>query len=253
MTGGRNAPSDGEPKTTIDSFCKSCFCKSCFCKSCADAGASITAAINAPRPIDTRFITLPPAHTTIALDARSHSPRQCTLRSDMSSCRAADRLLELLSERHEEAPDQVFRHAGQDPLSDAGHEAADLPGALIDELRTVFSVGLDLEPRGTIAVAERAGARDLDVAGLRCLLVRQRYFAFERSADGRNAQLHLDLVRIGSNLGHGLAAGNAARQHFWIVERNPEGLDRGRDRFITTDIEFHGRLTTQTASAPVRR
>ena len=59
-------------------------------------------------------------------------------------------------------------------------------------------------------------------------LVRQRNLALERTAHRRDAELHLDLVGVGRDLGHGLAAGNAARQHGGIVERFPQRLDRNR-------------------------
>ena len=78
----------------------------------------------------------------------------------------------------------------------------------------------------------------LQVFGRR--LVRQRNLALERTADRRDPQLHLDLVGVGRDLGHGLAAGNAARQHGGIVQRFPQRLDRDLNGFDAADIELHG-------------
>ena len=83
---------------------------------------------------------------------------------------SADRRFEFLAQRNEEAADQMFRDAGEDALADTRDQAADLAGALVDQARTVLTIGLDVEARGAVAVAERACARYLDAAALRRLL-----------------------------------------------------------------------------------
>src|SRR5579859_4882461 len=126
--------------------------------------------------------------------------------------RAADRLLKFLSQRREKASDQVLRHAAEDALSDAGDKTSDLARSLVDQPRAVLAVRLDLEARRAVAMAERAGPGHLDAATARRRLVRQRDLAFERAPNGRDLELHVDLVRIRSDPGHALAAGHTARQ-----------------------------------------
>src|ERR1700761_633950 len=237
MTGGRNAPSDGAPKITIESFASSS----------ADAEDNDATVISTPIASPNLFLTvasIPLPFSRRFLPSLYSLPRP-EARCVISPRRAADRLLELLAQRHEEASDQMFRDAGEDALADAGDEAADLASALVDQLGSILAVRLDLEARGAVAMAECAGAGNLDAAGPRRILVRQRDLAFEGAADRGHLKLHVDLVGIGRDLGHALAAGNAARQHLGIVERNPQRLDGRRDGFIAADIELHDN-TSQT-------
>src|SRR5712671_5133533 len=164
---------------------------------------------------------------------------------------ALNRCFEFLAQRRKETTDQMLGDTAQDPLADAGDKPADFAGALKRQARRVRPLRLDLEARTAVAMAKRAGAGNLDAAGLRRRLVRQRDLAFERTAYRCNAQLHLDLVGIGRDPGHALAAGDAARQHHGIVERLPEHFDRSLNGFDTADIELHGyALTIRTNAAP---
>src|SRR5713101_750790 len=166
---------------------------------------------------------------------------------------ALNRCFEFLAQRRKETTDQMLGDTAQDPLADAGDEPADFAGTLKRQARRVRPLRLDLEARTAVAMAQRAGAGHLDAAGLRRLLVRQRDLAFERTAHRRDAQLHLDLVGVGRDFGHGLAAGNAARQHHGIVERLPEHSNRSLNGFDTADIELHGyALIIRTNAAPGR-
>src|SRR5258708_36138037 len=103
-------------------------------------------------------------------------------------------------------------------------------------------------------MAKRPSARNPDAAGLRRILVRQRNLTLERTADRGHTQLHLHLVGVGRDLGHGLAPGNAARQHGRIVERLPERLDRSLYRLDAAAIELHTDtlFTVRTDAAPDR-
>src|SRR5712671_3423100 len=164
-----------------------------------------------------------------------------------------DRRLEFLAQRRKKPSDKMLRDAAQNPLADARDQPADFTGALKRQARRGRPVRFDLEARAAVAVAQRAGAGDLDAAGVRRLLVRQRDLALERAAHRRDAQLHLDLVGVGRDLGHGLAARDTARQHRGIVERLPEYVNRSLNGFDATDIELHGYvLTARTAAAPNR-
>src|SRR6185312_263930 len=156
-------------------------------------------------------------------DLRCHGPRPAFASASArhSSSRTADRLLEFLAQRHEKAADQVLRDAGEDALPDAGDQASDLARTLVSQPGAVLAIRLDLEARRAVAVAERARAGHLDAAAARRLLVGQRDLAFERAADSSDPELHVDLVGIRSDSGHALAAGNATRQHAWIVQRGP--------------------------------
>src|SRR5450631_4939238 len=95
---------------------------------------------------------------------------------------ALNRRFEFLAQRREKTTDQVLGDTAQDPLADAGDQPSDFTGALKGQARRIRTIGLDLEARATVAMAQRAGAGHLDAAGLRRLLVRQRDLAFERTA-----------------------------------------------------------------------
>src|SRR5712671_3102858 len=98
-------------------------------------------------------------------------------------------------------------NTAQNSLADAGHQTADFARALKAEAGCIRTLRDNLEPRATLAMAQRADAGNLYAAGLWRHLVRQRDLAFERAADRGDAQLQLDLVGVGPDPGHGLAAG----------------------------------------------
>src|SRR5882672_10320859 len=88
-------------------------------------------------------------------------------------CSTLGRRLELVAQCDKKPPDEVLRHAAQNPLADAGDQAADFTAALKGQPRGIGSVRRDPELRTAIAVTQRAGARNLDAAGLRRRLVRE--------------------------------------------------------------------------------
>src|SRR5712664_4485124 len=83
---------------------------------------------------------------------------------------ALDRRLEFLAQRRKKPSDQMLRNAAQNPLADARDQPADFTGALKRQARRGRSLRFDLEARAAVAVAQRAGAGDLDAARLRRLL-----------------------------------------------------------------------------------
>src|ERR1700680_4004988 len=97
--------------------------------------------------------------------------------------RALDRRLQFLAQCREEPSHEMFGDAAQNPLTDAGDQPADFTRALEGQTRGVGAVRRNLEPRAAVTMPQRAGAGNLDLAGFRRLLVRQRNLAFERTAD----------------------------------------------------------------------
>src|SRR5262249_15008866 len=107
-----------------------------------------------------------------------------------------------------------------------------------------FSVGLDLETRGAIAVPKRTCAGHLDAADLGRLLVVQADFSFERATDSGDAKLHLKLVGVRRRLRHAPTTRYAPGQDDRIVERNPQRIDRCGDGFRASDFELHAAFLT---------
>src|ERR1700730_10809298 len=101
---------------------------------------------------------------------------------------ALNRCFEFLAQRRKETTDQMLGDTAQDPLADAGDQPADLAGALKRQARRARPLRLDLKARAPVAMAQRAGAGNLDAAGLRRLLVRQRNLAFGLTAHRRDPQ-----------------------------------------------------------------
>src|SRR5665213_311727 len=223
MIGGRNAPSEGGLKTTMESGSGAW----------ADAGAAESSAVAQARLAKSCFMT---------------SSRPKLFRG------AFDRRLEFLAKCGEKPPDQMLGNARENALADARHQAADFAHTLIGQARSLRAFGRNLEARAAIAVTQRTGAGNLDAARSGRLLVGERDLALERATDRGDTQLHLDLVGIWRDLDHRLAAGDAPRQHHRIIQRLPQRFERRLNGLGTANIELHPRtsLTGRTIVAPGR-
>jgi len=92
------------------------------------------------------------------------------------------------------------------------------------------------------------------LAGLRACLSDSDISPSNDPADGSDAQLHIDLVRIGADLGHALAAGNTARQHLGSLSATHNSSTVAGYRFISADIEFTAQpsqIKQFTANPPI--
>src|SRR6267378_5906431 len=107
---------------------------------------------------------------------------------------ALHRRLQFLAQCRKKSSDQMLRDAAQDSLTNAGNQPTDFANTLKAQAGCVGSFRRNFEARVAVAVAECTGAGHLDAAGGRRHLVRQRDLAFEGTTDGRDAELHLDLV-----------------------------------------------------------
>src|SRR5262249_9451993 len=113
---------------------------------------------------------------------------RCLLCSCVILCRRRSGGANLAPERGEELPNQMLRHALEDPLADAGHQAADFP------LAGVLHNGAGLacrqrKCRMTVPVPERAGADKPDAAPGGYGLVGEADVALESAADRGNLQI----------------------------------------------------------------
>src|SRR6476661_5608074 len=134
ITGGRSAPSEGAPNTTME----------IGSGAWAYEGDVATSVNTQAMLVKNVFMAIPPRKFL-----------------DLSG-RTRDRIIEFLAQCREELADQVLGHAGQDALADPGDETADFADTLKLQATHVGTFGNDLEGRAAIAVTEGARARYSD-------------------------------------------------------------------------------------------